>query len=507
MKQTVSVICGIILLFLGACGIKEWTMPTWDVTVRIPLINEKYFILDLADGENLIIAEDNVLVMQGSGSLSTPNFGSLSLGADINSDPIPITANHAVTLDFPLVDPVNNYELVYGVLESGVFETLFTDIDPSVQSIRIIFQQISRPDTTPLEIIYEAPGVWTATDLTGCLIGAPNSNQIIDEINISINSVSSAPDGTVIGQLRLRNQGEFRFSEFKGVLHGYRLDLDGSATTLTISYPMGIEQAVTLTEARLAVMLDNYVGFECTFHGEFFAQNSVTGETFSLPILDIDNQPFSTVPANGDTPGVSQFIMEENVTDLLQIMPDIIEIRNAYFIVTSTPSMPIGTVRMTDYIHGDYTISSPFRFILHNSPIEVADPVKVEISEQNRDRIRKNVRSVSFELGITNRLPIGAQAKVYIGLTPEINVNDPETYSFMRSMAISSANANPSQQNINIGLNNAELMVFTNPEVYLKWVFHFESSGGLPVTITATTDDYIQLKSMLIAEIYVGKQQ
>lgn len=102
MKQTFYALCGIILLFLGACGIKEWTMPQWDVTLRIPLINEKYYVMDLADGENLIIDENNVLVMQGSGSMSTPQFGALLYHSAIDTNPIPLTANIDVTLDFLL---------------------------------------------------------------------------------------------------------------------------------------------------------------------------------------------------------------------------------------------------------------------------------------------------------------------------------------------------------------------------------------------------------------------
>jgi len=506
MKMTISVICGIILMFLGACGTREWTMPQWVVPLRLPLINEKYYIIDLADGENLIIDEDNVLVMQGSGSLSTPEFGSLLFNSAIDTDSVPITANIAETLDIPFVDLVNQYQLVYGVIESGAFETLFTDIDPSVSAISIVFHDIIMPDNSPLEIIYQTEGEWMTTDLGGCRIGTLGSETVIDEMSVTIHALSSAPDGTPIGQVRLRNQDSFSFGEFKGILHDYRLDLNETVASIEISYPLGIDQAVTLTEARLVIELENHVGFECTFHGEFFAENTITGETYVLPILDFNHQPFTATAADGDTPGSSTFVLEREITDLLQIMPDRIEIRNAYFIVSSTPAQPIGRVRMTDYIQGDYIVSSPFRFILHDNPIEIREPIKVEITQQNQDRIRENGRSASFDLEITNRLPIGAEAKLFFGLTENIDASDPDTYHMVKSANIQSADLNPSVQIINISLNREELLVFANPEVYMKLVFKFESSGGVPVTIYATTNDYLHLKSKLTAEIFVGEE-
>ncbi len=507
MRQTLSVICGVIVLFLSACGVKEWTMPQWDVTLRIPLINEKYYILDLADGENLIIDEDNVLVMQGAGSISTPEFGSLYYGAAIDTDPIPLTANVAINLQIPIVDQINQYELVYGVLESGTIETLFSNIAPSVQSIVITFHHISQPNGATLEILYETPGIWMSTDLTGCWIGTPNTNQVIGEMGVSINAIANEPNGSVVGTVQIRNQGGFRFSEFKGILHDYRLDMQEASASLDISYPLGIDQAVILTQVRLVIDLENHIGFDCTFHGDFFATNTVTGDMLSIPILDTNDQPFTIHAAIGGSPVTASLVMAENIVPLLQIMPDIIEIRNAHFIVSSNNTNPIGSVRMTDIIRGDYTVSSPFRFILTGNPIEIRDPIKVEITQQNQTMIRKNARSASFDFGITNRLPLGATTTVYIGTSPNIDADDPTTYSITKSATIQSANSNPSHQFIPIQLNNEELMIFANPEIYLKWVFQFESTNGVPVTIYATTNDFIQLRSMLTAELLVGEKK
>ncbi len=505
MRQTLSVISGVIVLFLGACGVKEWTMPQWDVTLRIPLINEKYYILDLADGENLIIGEDNVLVMQGAGSISTPEFGSLYYSAAIDTDPIPLTANVAINLQIPIIDQINHYELVYGVLESGAIETLFSNITPSVQSIVITFHHISQPNGAPLVILYETPGIWMSTDLTGCWIGTPNTNQVIDEMMVSIHALANAPDGSVVGDVHIRNQGGFRFGEFKGILPDYRLDMQETSASLDIAYPLGIDQAVILTEARLAIDMENHVGFDCTFHGDFFAINTATGDTLSLPILDAYDQPFTIQAAIGGSPATTSLIMAENIVPLLQIMPNIIEIRNAHFIVSSSTTNPVGSIRMTDIIRGDYTVSSPFRFILTGNPIEIRDPIKVEITQQNQTRIRNNARSASFDFGIINRLPVGGTAAVYIGTSPNIDVNDPTTYSITESATIQSANSNPSHQSIPIALNNEELMIFANPEIYLKWVFQFESTQGIPVTVFATTNDFIHLRSMLTAEIFIGE--
>ncbi|HNZ44715.1 MAG TPA: hypothetical protein PKH12_02145, partial [Candidatus Syntrophosphaera thermopropionivorans] len=61
------------------------------------------------------------------------------------------------------------------------------------------------------------------------------------------------------------------------------------------------------------------------------------------------------------------------------------------------------------------------------------------------------------------------------------------------------------EQLINLTLEQEELKVFQNPEVYLLPSFSFEATDG-PVTIYASPADYIHMKGMLTVRIHIEEE-
>jgi len=338
-------------------------------------------------------------------------------------------------------------------------------------------------------------------------IGTLDSGLILDSLTVMVNVSSSLPDNSPVGTMDLSMDTPVSFGLFQGRVATQDLPLQDEATTINIDYPYDLEEAIELQEARMFISLENQLGFFCVFHGNFVAENTRTGETATIPILDNQGNPYTANPATDSGPGFTELIFENNVAQLLQIMPDKISITDAYFTVQSGMGGAIGTVRDTDTIIGNYQVDAPFTFELFASTIRLQDPVRIDISEENRTRILNNALGAELQLLVKNRVPVGVTADLYFGTTDSIDPDSSSTYLLHRSVTLHSEQwvaANPNAPDINangeqlidINLSEAEVDIFANPNVFLLWTFSFEPSGGV-ITVTASPSDYIQIKSMI----------
>ncbi len=132
------------------------------------------------------------------------------------------------------------------------------------------------------------------------------------------------------------------------------------------------------------------------------------------------------------------------------------------------------------------------------------------MEEDARDTIRDRLLDASLTLGIVNRVPVGAAVTMFVSTDPVIDTDDPTSYNFSKTLAIHAASsgsepgAEEAEQIVELAMNKSELDVFTNPFVYLTWIFTFEPSNG-PVTIYARPTDYIQIRGMISARLHVSE--
>lgn len=512
-RKLIFVLAGLSLLAIS-CSVKKPVLPEWDVTVNVPLMQKKFFVSDLVDSVNIIIGDDDVLVLRGTGSAETPMFGNVEISSNFELGPLPILSQVTVNGSVPLVDDSGNAQLAFGRFASGVIGVRFQNMHPQGHNVKLSFPDIRTASGGVFEIGYPGSSGWTNMSLEGCEIGTLNSNVLLTELRYTITPNSQLPANFELGDLTVRLDSPFSFELFQGHLDNMQLPLENSESTINIDYPNNIEDAIQLQAASLYVSLTNQVGFACEFHGEFYAINTRNGQSRSIPILDNNNQPFTANPATAAGAGITELMFENGIEQLLQIMPDQIEIRNAYFLINSSSAGDIGTVRSSDIIVGDYQLDAPFVFELLESTIRLQDPIQINISEENRTRILNNARDAALSVLVKNRLPIGARADMYVGNTAEIDPADPATYLFTRSVTLHSRqwveqhpgdpdiNAN-GEQMLTLELSEAEVNVFANPSVFLLWTFSFENSGGV-VQITASPADYIQIKSMVRAGLHIS---
>ena len=152
------------------------------------------------------------------------------------------------------------------------------------------------------------------------------------------------------------------------------------------------------------------------------------------------------------------------------------------------------------------------------STIRMQDPIKIEISQENRDRILNTARHAELTLNVLNQVPVGAMASMYVGTAETIDPADPDSYEYQRSVVLHSKQfveehlGDPQypeinslgEQIISLSLSEAEVDVFAQPSVYLLWTFSFENSNGV-VTVTANTGDFIRIKSMIKAGLHISE--
>jgi len=172
-------------------------------------------------------------------------------------------------------------------------------------------------------------------------------------------------------------------------------------------------------------------------------------------------------------------------------------------LLTINSGQGIGSVEIEDKVIADYTINAPMILILNDHEIVIRDEQEITIPEDNRNQIRDNALSASINILIKNTLPVGAAVELYFGDSPNIDVDNPDTYDFLKTAHIHSVATEAGWQPLDITLSKPELDVFAQPSVYLRWAFTFESSNGQPVTIYARTTDYIHVKGMMLANILI----
>lgn len=495
----------VFLLLMSACDISKPKMPSWDVELNVPLTSQKLYVSDLADGENITIGEDELLTLTGEGDAQTNPFGEVNYTPNVAVSNIPLTANlsnHSVPLS--IVDPLGKVFLSYGQFETGSITISFTPLVSGI-SVMLDFPQVKNANGTIYSIVHDGSPVVQNFPLYGCTIGTEDSGLILSTLDIRV-TVQGTGSGTV-GFLGVELNNPLGFDYFQGRLIDYRRNFLGEIAPIDIDYPWGLEDAVRVEGARLLVNLTNQMGFEAEFHGEIFAKNNRTLQTRSIPITDTtatgEPTPYLADEASESGPGLNNYVFSKNFSQLLEIMPDYVELRNAYLLINSHED-EIGYVNEDNRMFVHYVVEAPLRLTVYDSIIRMQDPVKVEISEDNRDMIRDNVLSADLAVQLMNKVPLGGEATLYVGTSENIDPAIPGSYSFTKSFTLLSSlvpggdawQPNAYNPNLQITLSDEELDVFTNPEVYLLFTFHFAPSDGV-VEISAGPESYVEVRAML----------
>lgn len=284
----------------GACNIHKPSLPVWDVDLAIPLVNEKYYVSDLVDSVNIIIGDNDVLYLTGSGEVDTPEIGAVSISPSINESDIPIPSGANQSIELPFLDTMDNAMLSYGELSSGSMRFRFNRIVAQTQLIQISFVDITDPAGQPFVIEYGGDAAWQTVNLTGYHFGDINSIQNLSTLDANVQANSSLPDGTPLGTMDIQMDEELRFGLFQGTLNHFEIGINSSSASIEIDYPNDVDEAITLHDAQLQIDVINQMGFNCEFEGTFEARRG--DELRSIPIVDENGDNYRILAADAKWP-------------------------------------------------------------------------------------------------------------------------------------------------------------------------------------------------------------
>nr|MDK2850979.1 hypothetical protein [Candidatus Cloacimonadota bacterium] len=498
MKQMILFLM-LASIFLFACEIKEPVMPIWDLDLNIPLINERYLISELADSVNIIIDDNDLMYLETEGELDTPEVGEVYISPNLELMDLPVLSGTEISQSVPIGVDEQNLNLRYGLVESGNIKVRFASVDPTVQELSLSILDIHQPDGEPFVIEYAGSDEWINIDLAGYYFGSLDATESLTELTVQLSATSSQPDYTPIAELSILMVDPLSFGVFAGDLEEYEIFASGSTASIQIEYPFGIDQAIQVSDVYLEIGVENELGFECEFIG--FLRGSRGDLSLTVPILDDNGQNFRIAPSTLSGPVYSTLMIHDGFQDIIQMMPETIEIIDARFIIDSQSGS--GILHKDDKLRADYTVQVPFRLTIFDYPITMQETTEIDITEDNRDLIENNLLESSLIMQVQNKLPIGGTAYAYFGSEAEIDVDDPQSYGFVKSLSIQSSQISQDwQEPATLELSKSELDLFTLPQVYLKWSFHFDATDD-EVEIYASPEDFIGLKSMLHAKVRV----
>ena len=496
MKDKIMILLGVLLL-LGACKMEKPSLPVWDVDLKIPLINEHFYVSELVDSVHIIVDEDNLLYLTTEGDVETNVLDPVVIEPNLCESSLTVLSGANPLQPIAFCDSLSDVILSYGEVASGEIKVRVADIDPDAGAWNLEFEILTITDAQgkPLHLSYTEATDWHSLDLSSYCIGIRDHEHPINELDVQLTSSSALPEGSALAKISFLITEPIRFHTFQGRFVHYEIQAASSASDIDIEYPHNLDAAVTLSEAFIEIAVSNQMYFSCEFVGWFQASRGDT--VVAIPILDDDGKNYRIDAGTVGNP--THLVFSNRISELMQIMPDHIEIVDVKFIIDSASGY--GTIQDTDTIYAHYTVLAPFRFILHDKPIIVDNPTRISISDENREQISKYVQEAALCLKVRNTVPVGATACAYFSDHETIDIADSTTYSFVKQMSIGSALTHPDWQDLDLmSLNRAELDLFSAPDVYLKWVFNFEKSDGL-VEIHAGLADFIWIKGQILASL------
>ncbi|HOV16651.1 MAG TPA: hypothetical protein PLF50_04055 [Candidatus Cloacimonadota bacterium] len=483
------------LMFCG-CEIKNFNLPSWNVNLKVPLINEHYYVSDLVDSVNFFMENDSIIV-QASGDFEANPLNNIPVVLLDEPEDATLLSGIEATGSFSLSQAQDSIRLSYGIISQGEIDFNFSNMAPEVTSASLVFQEFRDNTGAPLTISYNNMTGWRSVNLEGYFFGQEGSDNVINQLDYDLHVTSSLPIGTPVGNLEIRMDGPVYFSLIRGIVTSYKILMNNSLANVDVEYPEGVSDAIQIKSAKITIDVHNPYSFACLMNGQIYGRNDDGEEAvYNIP----QSEAYLIHPVNDASGGFTRLIFEgTEVNNLVQIMPTHVELREAFFSVYN-PNHQIGEMNIHELLNGTYIVRTPLVLEFTDKEIMPADSTEIEISDDNIDLIEENINDVHLMMSIVNRLPIGGQITLFFSTDPNFrpDVNDPS--QLVKSAHLSALTYQ--EQEIDLNLDKNEIKMFTHPFVYMRLKIKFDNTNG-PVSITATPEDYIGIRCMLQVNAHI----
>ena len=474
----------IILLVIIGCEIKSPSGTKMEIPLRIPLLNEEFFVIDLVDNVNIFVHEDpndatnTYLYFYSIGDIE---------GASINEEDLKLPPNNLGSGFFPLLieevehvlpiiqEEENVVEVVSATISRGNFDFYFINLHPNITQIDVAIVGMLDLERQSLTIMIPRTqingGSFRYSLVHHYFSGVPEGmDPTIDDIfknitfKVTLTGTNLDSLNPPLGEMKVCYDNSIYFNHVVGLLKNYRVNTDDNSTQIEVEYPYNIENVMQVNNPRLNILIENNIGFIFDFYSTITATNNRSHLSKSVHSV---SRVYPAVSMN--KPSTTDIVYIEDVEDLVNIAPDIIEITNSYFIIHN-PDNIIGFASVGVGFEGDYNIRAPFDFTFTST--EVIRPKQissVKISEKNRDYIEEYAKNVKMTAVLLNHFPVGVSIDLFLCSIEDSNQlfvkENTSTSSFNRVVfldnLISSRETNkPGETTLNIELDEWLLPLF-----------------------------------------------
>ena len=510
MYKYCNILFVVLSFLLSACQIKDPASPIWEIDLNVPLLNKEYPIIDLVNDENFGVIGDSIMFFYSDGEIQ---------GADISEGRLKISANYVGTDFLPILrtgfdaklpvfnDDADGLRIVSATIRQGLFNFTFENLNSSLTSIIVTFDEIVTENEQLLEIIIpvQSTNFTYYYDLTGHrIIDINNSESILENLNFSVTPVFSNNSESFLGEMKINYEEPIFFRRVRGLLDDFIVEANTFVSNIVVDYPVNIENAIYLNEPKLVYSIYNHIGFDAIFKATVTSINNRTGQSFSI---DLEREIFANQTEGDSTLTILTFT--QSVENLLNIAPDVIEMKNAHFYINN-PDNKIGFALEGNAYSGSYRTTVPFDFSFKSGePVTPKELITVEISDNNREDIEKRVSNLFFNVSLKNYFSVGAQVRLYlcssddyddIYVDDDLFSDDFNRIVFLNNYVEKADLHNPYEANLTFRIPDEKVQIFHKFEkIYFGIKFDFDE-GESSIHPSERIDVIASLKVKLLID-------
>jgi hypothetical protein len=497
----------LLIILLSKCGFPEtYSGVSWNTLLNIPLLNKIYPVIDLEDGSNIIIEDDQIYLVYREELESDEVAAELKISAK-SSELVMISSIETGSFISIPIDEIDEIDLIYGIIEEGFIKVEVIEPRPELDELNITFLNIFDLEGNPFNtVIEDFENSIHSFDISGYSVGEVGAEEVINELDFFIQT-SSQQQFDDLAYIRLFYDDSIYFQYFRGYLNEKEIELHDEVINNDVNMPSNLSNALQLEEAVLELTFTNELGFDAKFIGTLTGINDKDNNESTLQLTEDDNVVFLGAE-DIDTPKTTTVVIDKpELADFINVFPEQIIIENSSFILGNIDLTP-GFAKATDKNRGVFSLTISSVFSLSNETVVPDTVLTIEISKKNREYIEEYLEEVSLTMILENTLPVGAMVDLYFSESADtLHIFNPgdnpeiQTILFSGNKVSSTISDNePMIMEIELSMEREDLELFLREKIYFALKINFDESNG---SVTILPDHYLKVLGRINVNINV----
>jgi len=479
---------------------REFTGLSWNVDLNVPLVNRLFNVFDLEDDSHVIIEGEEIFLIYYDNLESDDVASEISIKPK-TTDITPISSFDTGTIIPLYIDEtgfdLEDIDLIYGLLEEGIFKIELIDPRPEIVEMDIICYDIYDLEGQPFQVtITDFTTSIYSFDFAGYSIGNIEGDEVLDYLEFFVQTTSEEFFYDLL-YLRIFFDEPIYFYYFRGFLENKKIRLNDMIIDNEINFPINISNAFQFEEGSLELTFDNELGFDAQFVGTLTGINDKDDKIYSLFITEDDQVIFDRAE-DIDIPTTTKVIITRpEVTDLINIFPEEMIIEDSHFILGNNDQTP-GFALATDKNRGSFTLRTPSIFSISNETVIPDTVYTIDITETNREYIEKYPEMIYLSVTLENTFPIGSSIDLYFSeVSDTLYIFNPDIYEIVHTIIFSDnyvsgaiSYEEPIITEAHFLMERSEIELFLNETVYCAIKITFDESDG---AVTVLPHHYLKV--------------